>query len=100
MGNGRSPRLSRTDRVRFVKYGRLTSYHTRLMSLTAYVMGGAAVAFFAGWSDLPLRAACVVLLVAGAEEILSSATLPAWQANVRDLRDAYALRARTRAAAT
>jgi CDP-diacylglycerol--glycerol-3-phosphate 3-phosphatidyltransferase len=80
----------------FVKYGRLTSYHTRLMTVTAYVMGAAAVAFFAGWSDLPLRVACVVLLVAGAEEIWISAMLPVWQANVRGLRHALALRSKLR----
>jgi CDP-diacylglycerol--glycerol-3-phosphate 3-phosphatidyltransferase len=79
-----------------VKYGRLTSYHTRLMTVTAYVMGGAAVAFFAGWSDVPLRVAAVILIVAGAEEILISATLPVWQANVRDLRHALVVRARLR----
>lgn len=76
----------------FVKYGRLTSYHTRLMSVSAYLMGGAVIAFFAGWSDLPLHLACIVLVVAGAEEISISATLPVWQANVRDLRQALALR--------
>lgn len=77
----------------FLKYGRLTSYHTRLMTLSAYLMGGAAVAFFAGWSDLPLHVACIVLVVAEAEEISISATLPVWQANVRDLRHAHVLRA-------
>jgi CDP-diacylglycerol--glycerol-3-phosphate 3-phosphatidyltransferase len=75
-----------------IKFGRLTSYHTRLMSLTAYVMGVAVVVFFAGWSDLPLRVACVVLVVAAAEEILISATLPVWQANVRDFRHALSSR--------
>jgi len=84
----------------FLKYGRLTSYHTRLMSLTAYAMGAGALAFFAGWSDLPLRAACLVLLVAAVEEIAITATLPAWQANVRDLKQALALRARLRVAVT
>jgi len=77
----------------FVKYGRLTSYHTRLMTVSAYLMGGAVVAFFAGWSDLPLRLACIVLVVAEAEELSISATLPVWRANVRDLRHALALRA-------
>jgi hypothetical protein len=66
------------------------------MTVTAYVMGAAAVAFFAGWSDLPLRVACGVLLVAGAEEIWISATLPVWQANVRGLRHALALRSQLR----
>ena len=75
-----------------IKFRRLTSYHTRLMSLTAYVMGVAVVVFFAGWSDVPLRVACVLLTVAAAEEILISATLPVWQANVRNLRHALSFR--------
>lgn len=77
----------------FLKYGRLTSYHTRLMSVSAYLMGGAVIAFFAGWSDLPLHLACIVLVAAGAEEIAISAMLPVWQANVRDFRQAAAVRA-------
>lgn len=77
----------------FLKYGRLTSYHTRLMSLCAYLMGAAAIVFFAGWSDLPLRGACTFLLVAGAEELFITATLPVWRSNVRDLKHALALRA-------
>ena len=76
----------------FLKYRRLTSYHTRLMTVSAYLMGGAVVAFFAGWSDQPLRVACVVLVVAAAEEISISATLPVWRANVRNLKHALALR--------
>jgi len=81
------------------KFGRLTSYHTRLMSLTAYVMGVAVIAFFAGWSDVPLRVACVILLVAAAEEISISVALPVWQANVRGLGHALSLRERLRAPA-
>jgi phosphatidylglycerophosphate synthase len=79
-----------------LKFGRLTSYHTRLMSVTAYVMGVAVVAFFAGWSDVPLRVACAILLIAAVEEISISATLPVWHANVRDLRHALSVRAQLR----
>ena len=77
----------------FWKYGRLTSYHSRLMTVTAYVMGCAVISFFAGWSDLPLRVACVTLVVAAVEEISISVTLPVWHANVRNLQHARALRA-------
>jgi phosphatidylglycerophosphate synthase len=75
-----------------VKFGRLTSYHTRLMTVTAYAMGAAVVSFFAGWSDVPLRVACVALMVGEAEEIAITIVLPEWQANVRDLRQALATR--------
>ena len=75
----------------FLKYGRLTSYHTRLMTVTAYVMGIAMVCFFAGWSDIPFRLGCLFLLVASVEEILITIALPAWVDNVRSYRAALAL---------
>lgn len=84
----------------FLKYRRLTSYHTRGMMITAYAMAAAMVAFFAGWSDVPLRIACVVLVVAEAEEIAITALLPQWRANVRDLRVAMIIRAGQRVGAT
>jgi len=84
----------------FWKFGRLTSYHTRLVTVAAYLMGIAVIAFFAGWSALPLRLACLVLVVSQLEEIAITATLSSWHANVRDLRQAQQIRqreARTRA---
>jgi phosphatidylglycerophosphate synthase len=81
----------------FLKYHRLTSYHTRLMTITAYVMGVAMVCFFAGWSDIPFRCGCLLLLVAAMEELLISALLPQWVENVRGYRTALALRRQMRA---
>jgi phosphatidylglycerophosphate synthase len=75
----------------FLKYGRLTSYHTRLMTITAYVMGIAMVCFFAGWSDLPFRVGCLFLLFGAVEEILISVSLPAWTENVQSYRAALIL---------
>jgi phosphatidylglycerophosphate synthase len=76
----------------FVKYHRLTSYHTRLMTITAYAMGIAMVCFFAGWSAIPFRCACVLLLVASIEEIMITNALPEWVENVRGYREALVLR--------
>jgi len=76
----------------FLKYRRLTSYHTRLATLMAYFMGFGIVCFLAGWSDIPFRLACVLLVISQIEEIAITALLPAWRANVRDFR--AALRAR------
>jgi len=78
----------------FMKFGRLTSYHTRLATVAAYLMGVAVIAFFAGWSELPLRLACVVLLASQIEEIAITATLASWHANVRDLHHARQIRQR------
>jgi phosphatidylglycerophosphate synthase len=76
----------------FVKYHRLTSYHTRLMTVTAYAMGIAMVCFFAGWSAIPFRSACVLLLVAAIEEIMITNALPEWVENVGSYRAALLLR--------
>jgi phosphatidylglycerophosphate synthase len=81
----------------FLRYRRLTSYHTRLMTITAYVMGVAMVCFFAGWSAIPFRFGCLLLLVAALEEILISALLPRWVENVASYRMALALRRQMRA---
>jgi phosphatidylglycerophosphate synthase len=75
----------------FVKYSRLTSYHTRLMAITAYVMGIAMVCFFAGWSDIPFRVGCLFLLLGSVEEILISIALPAWAENVQSYKAALIL---------
>ena len=80
----------------FGKYGRLTSYHSRLMTVTAYLMGCAVISFYAGWSDLPLRLACGILVVAAVEEISISVMLPVWHANVRNFQHARLLRAQLR----
>jgi phosphatidylglycerophosphate synthase len=76
----------------FAKYHRLTSYHTRLMTVTAYAMGIAIVCFFAGWSAIPFRGACVLLLIASIEEIMITTALPDWLENVRSYRAALLLR--------
>lgn len=75
----------------FLKYRRLTSYHTRLMTVTAYVMGAAMVCFFSGWSDIPFRLGCLFLLAASVEEILITITLPAWVENVQSYRAAIGI---------
>lgn len=72
----------------FIKFGRLTSYHTRLMRVAASVMGVAMIAFFAGWSDIPFRAGCFVLVAAQIEEFAISATLPRCIENVPSFRHA------------
>jgi len=76
----------------FLKFHRLTSYHTRLATLMAYFMGFGIVCFLAGWSDVPFRLACVLLVISQIEEIAITALLPAWRANVRDFRAALRVR--------
>jgi phosphatidylglycerophosphate synthase len=72
----------------YAKFGRLTSYHTRLARLSAYAGGASALVVFAGGPALPFRISTALLVVAEIEEIAITAVLPAWRANVRSLHDA------------
>jgi CDP-diacylglycerol--glycerol-3-phosphate 3-phosphatidyltransferase len=66
----------------YLKYGRLTSYHTYGAKLSAVLMGASALALFAGGTPLPFRAATWVLVAAELEEIAITTILPEWRANV------------------
>jgi phosphatidylglycerophosphate synthase len=81
----------------FLKFRRLTSYHTRMMTVAAYVMGAAMIAFFADWSSTPFKLGCFVLVAAEAEEMVITAILPRAVDNVAGL--GVALRIRRQAAA-
>ncbi len=78
--------------IGFLRYGRLTSYHTRGAKLAAYLGGASALVVFAGGPALPFRLATPVLVLAELEEIAITAVLPAWHANVPSLAQALALR--------
>ena len=74
----------------FLKFGRLTSYHTRGAKLSALLMGPALLLLF-GWQVTWLfRVATVVLLAAEIEEIAITLVLRRWHADVPSL--AHALR--------
>jgi CDP-diacylglycerol--glycerol-3-phosphate 3-phosphatidyltransferase len=66
----------------YLKYGRLTSYHTYGAKLSAVVMGGSALLLFAGGPPLPFRVATWILVVAELEEIAITSVLPTWRTNV------------------
>ena len=83
--------------IGFLRYGRLTSYHTRGARLAAYLGGASTLVVFAGGPALPFRLATAVLVLAELEEIAITAVLPTWHANVPSLAHALALRARWRA---
>jgi CDP-diacylglycerol--glycerol-3-phosphate 3-phosphatidyltransferase len=78
--------------IGFLKYRRLTSYHTRGAVISAYLVGAASFVMFAGGPAWPLRLAATVLVLAELEEIAITAVLPRWTANVPTL--AHALRTR------
>jgi CDP-diacylglycerol--glycerol-3-phosphate 3-phosphatidyltransferase len=69
----------------YLKYGRLTSYHTWGAKLSAVVVGSSALLLFLGGPALPFRAAACVLVLAEIEEIAITTILPEWRANVPSL---------------
>jgi CDP-diacylglycerol--glycerol-3-phosphate 3-phosphatidyltransferase len=69
----------------FLKYGRLTSYHTWGAKLSSLLIGPAALLLFAGGPAWPFHAATWVLALAELEEIAITTLLPEWRANVPSL---------------
>lgn len=74
--------------IGFMKYRRLTAYHTIAARAAGILLGVAfmlMVVFHLTW---PLRAAAALLVLSAIEEIVITLTLPAWRANVPSLRHA------------
>jgi len=78
--------------IGFLKFRRLTSYHTKAATLGAYLVGGATVVIFAGGPAWPFQLATVAIVYAELEEIAITCALPRWRANVPTLGRALALR--------
>lgn len=74
-----------------LKFGALTSYHTRGAVISAYALGVASVILFAGGPVWPLRLAALVLVLAELEEMAITTVLDAPRSNIKTLR--VALRA-------
>lgn len=72
--------------VGFLKFHRLTSYHTLLARISAYLMGLAVVVLFARGPTWFLHLAVGVLVIAEVEEICITCALPEPRSNVWSLR--------------
>jgi len=79
----------------FLKYGRLTSYHTWGAKLSAVLMGSTVILLFAGGPTWPFRLAMPVPVLAGLEEIVMTTILPKWQSDVPSLWHAIKLTRRS-----
>jgi len=66
----------------YLKYGRLTAYHTYGAKLSAVVVGASALVLFVGGPPEPFRVATWILVLAELEEIAITTLLPEWRANV------------------
>jgi CDP-diacylglycerol--glycerol-3-phosphate 3-phosphatidyltransferase len=71
--------------IGFVKYRRLTSYHTWGAKLSAVLMGCGTILLFAGGPAGLFHFATVVLVLTQIEEIFITIVLPEWRANVPSL---------------
>ncbi|TAK96474.1 MAG: CDP-alcohol phosphatidyltransferase family protein [Verrucomicrobia bacterium] len=76
----------------FVKFRRLTSYHTLGAKAAASSVAISAVVVFAGGPGWPLRVAMILTLLACTEEIIMTVMLKEWRANVPTLWHALKLR--------
>jgi CDP-diacylglycerol--glycerol-3-phosphate 3-phosphatidyltransferase len=84
--------------IGFIKYRRLTAYHTLAARAAAILLGIAALLFVTLGITWPLRAGAAVLLLSAIEEIAMTLILPEWRANVWSV--VHALRQRTPASVT
>jgi CDP-diacylglycerol--glycerol-3-phosphate 3-phosphatidyltransferase len=71
--------------VGFLKYGRLTSYHTWGAKLSSVLVSGSAVFLLLGGAAWPYHISTVVLVIAAMEEIAITAILAEPRSNVRSL---------------
>jgi len=76
----------------FLKYRRLVSYHTWGAKALAGVVGVAVIVFFAGGPGWVFRVAMPCVMLSAMEEILITAMLPIWRANVPTVWHALKLR--------
>jgi cardiolipin synthase len=76
----------------YIKYRRLTAYHTLAARAAAILLGVAALLFVMLGITWPLRVGAAVLLLSAIEEIAITAVLPDWRANVSSI--AHSMRSR------
>lgn len=78
----------------FIKFKRLTSYHTWATKGAAILLGFAAPPLLLGGPAWPFRLAIVIFLLAEMEEVAITIRLSAWQANIPSLWHLRRLRSR------
>ena len=76
----------------FLKFGKLTGYHTRGSVLSAYVVGIAIVTAFADLAAWPLRLAALFVVLPTLEDMAITTVLPRQVTMVPSLRRALELR--------
>ena len=85
--------------IGFLRYGRMPSHHTWAAKWSAVLMSASAILMFAGVSPWPFRCSAPLFVLAGLEDVLITALLPAWHPNVPTVRHAIEIRRQERAEA-
>lgn len=75
--------------IGYLKYGRLTSYHSLGGKISAVLMAGSMIVWFFGGPEILFRIALIFSLLSGLEQIVMTLVLPHWQPNVLTLWHAY-----------
>ncbi len=78
--------------VGFLKFGRLTSYHTWAAKAAGVALGAAALPLLLDGPRWPFHLAAVLVPLAGLEEISITALLPVWSVDVPTVVHAVRLR--------
>ncbi|MBE0540004.1 MAG: CDP-alcohol phosphatidyltransferase family protein [Verrucomicrobia bacterium] len=81
--------------VGFLKFKRLTNYHTWGGKLSAIAVAAAVIVFFAGGPGWPFRIAMPIVMLASLEEIVITLILPARRANIPSVWHALRIRKTT-----
>ena len=79
--------------VGVAKFRRVPSYHTWLAKSTAVALSGAMLSVYLDGPLWPFRLATVLALLSALEEVVITALLPEWRADVRSWRAAQKIRA-------
>ncbi|MBI3849387.1 MAG: CDP-alcohol phosphatidyltransferase family protein [Verrucomicrobia bacterium] len=76
----------------FLKFGRLTSYHTWSGKLAAVLMGAVALMLFGAGKGWPLRVVMPIVVLTQLEEMAITASLSEWRAGLPSLWHALQIR--------
>lgn len=76
----------------FIKYRRLTSYHTWAAKAAAVLLSTSLLLLLGGGPPLPFRIAVIIFAVAEAEELAITACLPRWHRDIHGIWQAVRFR--------
>jgi len=76
----------------WLKYRRMTGYHTRLAKISAVLMGPSILLMFSRITPWPFRIFTIFPVSACIEELMMTTLLPRWHANIPSFRRALAVK--------